>query len=362
MNTQKQLLFLIRFLYFSILCGLFYFFFKYWIYEIMPFLIGFAIAFFLRPIFRFLSLKTGISQRITGIITILLFYAIIIFGLSYLFIEGYAYIKMTCANLPIIYKEQIEPTILTYISSLQTKLMNQHPEFILQIQTILLNMNSSIQQIINSFSSNVIHVLTSLLSSFPSLIMSTMFAIGASFLFVFDYKKITIFFMKQFSPRYRSLIQDSQAILVQTLRKLLVAYGKLLGITFLQLTLGLLYLKVEHAIATAFLISIFDLLPVLGTSSFMIPWIIIELLLSHPKKAIGLAILSLIITMTRNIIEPKIIGDQIGLHPLVMLFCMYIGGKLFGFLGFLLFPIFIICIHNLNKHKKIHMYNNMDSS
>ncbi len=362
MNTQKQFAFLIRIAYYSVIFFISYLFLKYWMYEIMPFLIGFAIACLLRPIIRFLSKKTGISQRITGVFTILLFYATIGLCITLLFMEGYAYLSNTLPKLPVLYKEQIEPSILSYISSLQMKLMNQHPGLIAQIQEILFNMNSSFQQMLQSFSNNIIRILASTLSSFPNLIMSTAFSICSSFLFVFDYQKITTFIMRQFSPRYQSLLQDSKYFIIQTLWNLVIGYGKLMIITFFQLVIGLLYLKVDHAITIAFIISLFDFFPLLGTSGFMIPWIIIEFLLSHPKRATGLIVLSLIMTIVRNIIEPKVLGNQIGLHPLMMLFCMYIGGKLFGLFGFLFFPIIIICIHNLNEHKKIHVYKTMDSS
>ncbi len=362
MNTREQLSFLIRVAYYTVIFLISYIFLRYWIYEIMPFLIGFAIAFFLRPIFRFLSKKTGVSQRITGILTILLFYATIGWCLTLVFMEGYAYLSNILPKLPILYKEQIEPSILSYISSLHTKLISQHPGLITQLQELLFNMNTSFQHMLQSFSNSIIRMLASILSSFPNLIMSAAFSICASFLFVFDYQKITTFIMRQFPSRYQALIHDSKFFIIQTLWNLIIAYCKLMIITFLQLVIGLTYLKIDHAIMIAFIISLFDFFPILGTSGFMIPWIIMEFLLSHPKRATGLLILSLIMTVVRNIIEPKIMGKQMGLHPLMMLFCMYIGGKLFGFFGVLFFPIIVICIHNLNEHKKIHVYKTMDSS
>ncbi|MEG1732587.1 MAG: AI-2E family transporter, partial [Longicatena sp.] len=68
---------------------------------------------------------------------------------------------------------------------------------------------------------------------------------------------------------------------------------------------------------------------------------------SQLKRCIGLCILYLVITIIRNIAEPRIVGKQIGLHPLIMLACMYVGAKLFGFLGIFMLPICLLVAQHL---------------
>ena len=128
-------------------------------------------------------------------------------------------------------------------------------------------------------------------------------------------------------------------------------------LTFFELTIGLHILGIENALVIAFLIAIFDVLPVLGTGGIMIPWILICFLNKQMKTCVGLLILYLVITVIRNIIEPKIVGKQIGLHPLLMLLCMYLGAKLFGFLGIFILPILILILQNLNDNGILHLYN-----
>ena len=136
-----------------------------------------------------------------------------------------------------------------------------------------------------------------------------------------------------------------------------VAYGKIMLLTFFELTIGLHILGIENALVIAFLIAIFDVLPVLGTGGIMLPWILISFLNNQVKTGVGLLILYLVITVIRNIIEPKIVGKQIGLHPLLMLMCMYLGARLFGFLGIFILPILILIVQNLNDTGIIHIYN-----
>ena len=138
--------------------------------------------------------------------------------------------------------------------------------------------------------------------------------------------------------------------------KFVIAYGKLMTLTFIELTIGLSILGIENAMVVAFVIAVFDVLPVLGTGGIMIPWILISFLNSSPKLAIGLLILYLVVTIIRNIVEPKIVGNQIGLHPLLMLLCMYLGVKLFGFLGLFIMPFLILILQNLNQEGLIRLY------
>ena len=122
-----------------------------------------------------------------------------------------------------------------------------------------------------------------------------------------------------------------------------------MSITFIELSIGLTLIGVENSIIIALLISIFDILPILGTGGIMIPWAIISLLTNNIGLGISLAIIYLIITIIRNIIEPKIVGKELGLHPLVTLVSMFIGGNVAGLIGLFGFPILLSLFVHLNN-------------
>jgi sporulation integral membrane protein YtvI len=114
----------------------------------------------------------------------------------------------------------------------------------------------------------------------------------------------------------------------------------LLGLlTFLQAFIGLAVLGVPYAFLLALLIAAVDFLPLLGTGVILIPWGIISLLLGQVKLGIGLLILYGVTTLIRQVLEPKLIGDGLGLHPLVSLLAMYAGLRLFGVGGMILAPL-----------------------
>ena len=114
----------------------------------------------------------------------------------------------------------------------------------------------------------------------------------------------------------------------------------LLGLlTFCLSFIGLALMRIPYAFIIALLLAVVDLLPLLGTGVILIPWALICLLLGQVKLGIGLLALYGVTTLVRQVLEPKLIGDGLGLHPLLSLFSMYAGLRLFGVWGMILAPL-----------------------
>ena len=120
--------------------------------------------------------------------------------------------------------------------------------------------------------------------------------------------------------------------------------------------MGLRIIGVERSTLVAFLIAVFDILPVLGTGGIMVPWVVLSALSGDMPRAAALLVLYLIITVIRNIIEPKIVGQQIGLHPVLTLMSMFVGTSLFGVVGLFGFPILLSLLRYLNETGTISLY------
>ena len=109
---------------------------------------------------------------------------------------------------------------------------------------------------------------------------------------------------------------------------------------------------VKYQFIIAAFIAVFDIMPVLGTGGIMIPWAIASLILGNTARGIELFVIYVIVTAIRNYVEPKIVGVQLGLHQIVTLVSMFIGLRLFGFLGLFGLPVAISYFwKNLNLHK-----------
>ena len=128
-------------------------------------------------------------------------------------------------------------------------------------------------------------------------------------------------------------------------------------LTFGELTAGLLLLRVPHAVLLAALIAVVDILPILGTGTVLIPWIAVSLLGGNTAFAVGLTVLYVVITVVRNILEPRVVSRQIGLHPLATLFFMFLGLRATGGIaGMLLFPVGAIIVKQLQEAGHIHLW------
>ena len=122
---------------------------------------------------------------------------------------------------------------------------------------------------------------------------------------------------------------------------------KLIGVTFIVVLIVLLILRVENAITIAILAGIFDVLPLLGVSTLFIPWIIYLFITENIFLAVWLIVLLVVVLGTRQVLEPKIIGDSLGVSASVMLAALIISINIVGFVGLFISPIIIILIKAL---------------
>lgn len=119
----------------------------------------------------------------------------------------------------------------------------------------------------------------------------------------------------------------------------LVAQAKLAGVTGVLLCVGFLLLRIGYAPLIAFAVAAVDAFPILGTGTVLLPWSLICLLRQDTGRAVGLLGLYAVVSLTRSMLEPRFVGRQLGLDPLVTLVSLYTGFKLFGFAGMLIMPL-----------------------
>ena len=130
-----------------------------------------------------------------------------------------------------------------------------------------------------------------------------------------------------------------------------LGYAKIMLITFFELMLGFIILGIKHSIIIAALISIIDLLPIIGTGTVLLPWSVFQFLQNNFKLGFGIAILYIIICIVRNFLEPKIIAEHIGMNPLFILISMFIGLKIAGIIGIIIFPVSLIVAFTFYRNK-----------
>lgn len=131
----------------------------------------------------------------------------------------------------------------------------------------------------------------------------------------------------------------------------LAAQFKLMGVTLVLLLAGFLLLRVHYAPLWAVVVALVDALPVLGTGTVLIPWAVVSFLQGSIPRAVGMIGLYLTVSLTRSMLEPKLLGHQLGLDPLVTLIAVYAGFQLWGFAGMLLAPVLMVVMVQLTPGK-----------
>lgn len=121
----------------------------------------------------------------------------------------------------------------------------------------------------------------------------------------------------------------------------------LMIMTFIIFSIGLLIIDAPYPMLIAFIIALVDILPVLGSGIIMIPWVLLSLLSKNSQLALGLAIVYLVATLIKQVLEPKITGDKIGIRPLYTFLATLIGTMIFGPIGIIVGPIIAVIIKSI---------------
>lgn len=183
----------------------------------------------------------------------------------------------------------------------------------------------------------------------PSFMLGLLFSLVAGCYIAKDFEKWKKFFINILNESQRDTVRRVSKVVCESLSGIFKGYLRLFLLTFFELFIGFWILGINHSFAVAILIAIVDLLPILGTGIVLVPWGIISLITGNSLMGVGLILLSLIITSVRYFAEPKIIGKQIGVHPLVTLITIFLGLRFFGFAGLITLPLIVTVLFNYYK-------------
>ncbi len=322
----------------------------------MPFLIGFLIALALRPVAKFVNRFINSKGKGVAIFVVAAFYAAVAMIVWLLITFLITQLTDLINLMPNLYFNKIEPLLLEFNDWIVANTETISPDAANTISQIITNGITYISDIIKNTSIAVVQIVTKLISNFPLYLISVIFTIVLSVFISVEYDGITAFIKRQLPEKFNSTFSEARMFLTGTLWKMIKSYMIILFITFIELLTGLSILKVKYALPIAAIIAVLDIMPVVGTGGILIPWAIVELILKNYTLGIGLLVLYLAVTVIRNVIEPRIVGHQIGLHPIITITVMYAGLRLFGFFGLIVAPIIAILVKYLNDTGKIHLF------
>lgn len=201
--------------------------------------------------------------------------------------------------------------------------------------------------LITSLTTRILPIIGGVLSFLPDAIMYVFVFSLSCYYFTFDFDRINRSVSHLLPNGAKKFLSNAKKGFKGTLGGLLKAYFFIILITFTELFIALSLIGVRYSLVIAFLTSLVDILPVLGTGTVLIPWGIFTLVFGRTSKGIALLVTYGVITVVREVIEPKIVGKTMGIHPLLTLVSMYAGLRFFGVVGLLAFPMLATFAKNL---------------
>ncbi len=352
MVTKKKIVFLINAAYFAVIVALVALLLGGLLPLASPFVAGFVVAYILQTPIRFLEKKVPVSKKLCAIFVVLTFYAVVGILLTLLGVRAISVIIDLLYNLPHIYEVHILPALTAILLFLEEVFLEMDASVVSLMHDIGTEFIKLVGQMVSSISGKTVSISTAL----PGMFIELVLMLISTFFIAADWDKLTGFCMRQLHVKTREMFIQIKEYVVGTLWVCFRSYALIMSITFVELSILLTLIGVQHPILIAFCTACFDILPVLGTGGIMIPWGLITMLQGNIFMGVKLLLVYAIVTIVRNILEPKIVGGQLGLHPVVTLCSMFVGVQLFGVVGLFGFPIGLSLLRHLNDSGVIRIF------
>lgn len=311
----------------------------------MPFVVGWILALLANPLVRFLERRVKLVRRHGSMLIIIAALAIVI-GLFYgAGLLVYREMGSFLADAPGIYQS----VIAEIENALQNgrKLAEYFPQ---NLQPPLLafsdNLDDLFGKLVSRAAEPTVQIAGHVAKSIPNLLVNMVIIILSSYLFLADRESI-MRWLKEHLPAFvfryiEYMKRDAKGLI----GGYFLAQFRIMCVVALILAAGFLVLGVRYGVLLAFLTAILDFLPIFGTGTVLFPWAVVKLFAGEYAYATGLILLYILTQVVRQIIQPKIVGESMGLPPLMTLFLLYLGFKLRGLTGMILaVPVGLVFIN-----------------
>ena len=237
--------------------------------------------------------------------------------------------------------------------------ISSHIPFIEEIENIdgLENLRQTIDRGVSDIIGDFVNKMTSALPAWavkvikytPKVFITIIVSVLACFYFAVDYGRLRDGALGYFKGRGADKLSRALSSVGKALKRYARAYLVIMLLTFFEVFVGLLIIGKRYAFLLALIVAVVDVLPVFGAGTVLLPWAVVSLLMRDMRTGLGLLILYGVITIIRQIAEPRIVGGSLGIHPLVTLFSMFAGLSLFGVAGMLFAPAMVMVCKEIFK-------------
>ena len=314
---------------------------------LFPFTLALFFSILTQPFSRFLQKKLKFSQKIATIVSIILFLVIFLafISLSALRLSGEIYKLSINLNK---YSKDFQ-SLWNHTIDRVYSLLGYFPEgFDEQVKSSINGFIRMGTSKLGSFINSLINFITSI----PTIILYICITILSTFFISLDKKKIMTFLEQQFPETWIKKVYNIKREMFNVLGSYIRAQIILMTICFFELLisfnlLSFLKFNLPYPLIFSIIICIIDALPILGAGAVPLPWSLISFATGDIKLGLALLGIYFLVLSVRQMLEPKLISQNLGVHPLVTLISMYSGFKFFGVIGFLIGPVVMIILKNV---------------
>lgn len=314
---------------------------------LFPFTLALFFSIMTQPFSRFLEKKLKFSQKIATIVSIVLFLVIFLgfISLSALRLSGEIYKLSINLNK---YSKEAQSLWNTAIDKVYS-LLGYFPEgFDEQVKNSINGFIRMGTSKLGSFINSLINFITSI----PTIILYICITILSTFFISLDKNKIMAFLEQQFPKSWIKKVYNIKREMFNVLGSYIRAQIILMTICFFELLisfniLSFLKFNLPYPLIFSIVICIIDALPILGAGAVLLPWSLISFVTGDINLGLALLVIYFLVLSVRQMLEPKLISQNLGVHPLVTLISMYSGFKFFGVIGFLIGPVVMIILKNV---------------
>lgn len=312
---------------------------------LMPFVIGWIISSIATPLVNWLEKRLKIVKKLGSALIVILVLSLIVLGLYFAVSRIIVEIGDLIKNFPDLYS-QLEKGLRQIGDTLSGVFVKLPEEIQKAWNTVVLNLDHYMGDLVTKVSQPTVAAAGNLAKRLPSYLISFIVAIMSAYFFTVQREEVIRFFKKVSPPsveKRMGLVMDNLKYAVGGYFK---AQFKIMGIVFLILFIGFILLGVHYAVLVAFLIAFLDFLPFFGTGTAMIPWALYNLMMGDYKMTIMLLGIYAVTQIVRQLLQPKLMGDSMGLNPIVTLLLLFVGYKISSVIGMILaVPIGMVVIN-----------------
>lgn len=314
----------------------------------MPFVLALVMAWLLNPLVRWIHRRLKISRRVTSLVLLLLVFGIA-GGLLFWFVYGIGseiYSLITnwdsvgaaiTSGLDALtgslerFSDLLPDGIAGWLDSLYAQLM-------VWLRDVVPTLLASFGKRAGTFAMGL-----------PSGVVALVVFLVASYFITADYPGIRFWATERMSPGVHSFLSRVRTVAVGAFGGYVKAQLILSLVVFFILLIGLSLIGQGYALLLALLFAVMDFIPIIGSGTVMVPWAVISVILGDYRKALELMIIWGVICLFRRVAEPKVVGNQTGLSPILSLISIYVGMRLGGVLGMVLGPVLLLIVLNILK-------------